>query len=142
MAELVHGVIDVAALMAGARRPECGAIALFLGTTRDRHRGREVVRLGYEAYEPMALAALERLERDARARYEIAECRVVHRLGDVPVAESSVAVVVAAPHRGPAFDACRWVMDELKRSAPIWKKETFADGDAEWVEGTRLGDAG
>ncbi len=139
MAELVHAPIDLAPLLEGARRPECGAIALFLGTTRDHHGGRAVVRLGYEAYEPMALAALEQLEREARSRFEIAECRVVHRLGDVPVAEPSVAVVVAAPHRGPAFDACRWVMDELKRIVPIWKKETFADGGAEWVEGTGLG---
>ena len=139
MAELVGGPIDVPRLVSEAFRPDCGAIALFLGTTRDHHRGRRVVRLAYEAYPPMALAALERIEREARARYEIAASRIVHRLGEVPLAEPSVAVVVAAAHRGPAFDACRWAMDELKRSVPIWKKEFFAEGGAEWVEGTPLG---
>ena len=138
MAELVHGPIDVGGLLARAARPDCGAIALFLGTTRDHHAGRRVVRLAYEAYQPMALTALERLENEARQRYQIASCSIIHRLGDVPLAEPSVAVVVAAAHRAPAFDACRWAMDELKRTVPIWKKEFFAEGDAEWVEGVTL----
>jgi len=138
MAELTRGTIDAAGLAREAARPECGAIALFLGTTRDHHHGRRVTRLAYEAYEPMALAALERLEQEALKRFEVATCRIVHRLGEVPPAESSVAVVVAAAHRGPAFDACRWVMDELKRTVPIWKKEFFEHGGEAWVEGTRL----
>ena len=138
MAELVSGPIDVARLLADAPRPECGAIALFLGTTRDHHDGRRVVRLGYEAYESMALAALERLESDACSRFEVATCRIVHRLGEVPVAEPSVAVVVVAAHRGPAFDACRWTMDELKRTVPIWKREFYDDGAEGWAEGKRL----
>jgi molybdopterin synthase catalytic subunit len=139
VAELVRHPIDVPRLLASAGRADCGAIALFLGTTRDHHQGRRVTRLAYEAYEPMALVALERLEREASARYEVASCGIVHRLGEVPLAEPSVAVVVAAAHRGPAFDACRWAMDELKRTVPIWKKEFFAEGGAEWVEGTPLG---
>ena len=98
-----------------------------------------MVRLAYEAYEPMALAALERLEREAVGRFGVAACRIVHRLGEVPVGEASVAVVVAAGHRAPAFDACRWAMDELKRTVPIWKKESYAEGGEGWVEGTRLG---
>ena len=138
MAELVRGPIAVEALLAAARRPECGAVSLFLGTTRDHHEGRRVTQLSYEAYEPMALAALERLEAEALKRFAIASCRIVHRLGEVPLAEPSVAVVVAAAHRAPAFDACRWAMDELKRTVPIWKKEFFAAGGAAWVEGTRL----
>ena len=138
MAELVRDPIDVPRLVTEAARPDCGAIALFLGTTRDHHQGRRVVRLDYEAYEPMALAALERLEREACSRHGIASCRIVHRLGEVPLAEPSVAVVVAAGPRAPAFDACRGAMDELKRSVPIWKKEFFAEGGAEWVEGTTL----
>ena len=97
-----------------------------------------MLRLAYEAYESMALAALERIEREARARYEVASCRITHRLGDVPLAEASVAVIVVATHRGPGFDACRWAMDELKRTVPIWKKEFFAEGGADWVEGTKL----
>jgi molybdopterin synthase catalytic subunit len=87
----------------------------------------------------MALPALERLEREACARFAIASCRIVHRLGEVPIAEASVAVVVAAAHRQPAFDACQWAMNELKRSVPIWKKEFFAAGGEEWVKGTPLG---
>lgn len=138
MAELTRGSIDAARLARDAARPDCGAIALFLGTTRDHHKGRRVTGLSYEAYEPMALAALERLEAEAPARFEVATCRIVHRLGEVPPAESSVAVVVAAAHRGPAFDACRWVMDELKRTVPIWKKEFFDQGGEAWVEGTKL----
>jgi molybdopterin synthase catalytic subunit len=139
VAELVHAPIDVPSLIAGAARPECGAVAVFLGTTRDHHDGRRVVRLAYEAYEPMARTALERLERQALERYAVARCAIVHRLGEVPVAEPSVAVVVAAPHRGAAFDACRWVMDELKRTVPIWKREHFDTGGADWVPGTPLG---
>lgn len=139
MAELVRASIDVARLITEASRPDCGAVSLFIGSSRDHHEGRKVTRLEYEAYEPMALAALEKLELDTRGRFEIASCRIVHRLGEVPLAEASVAVVVAAAHRQPAFDACQWAMNELKRSAPIWKKEFFAEGGGEWVKGTPLG---
>jgi molybdopterin synthase catalytic subunit len=138
VAELVHAPIDVAALIAAASSPDCGALAVFLGTTRDHHGGRRVVRLDYEAYEPMALAGLERLEAEAGEKFAIRTCTIVHRLGEVPLTEASVAVVVAAPHRAAGFDACRWAMDELKRSIPIWKREIYAEGDAGWVEGTKL----
>jgi molybdopterin synthase catalytic subunit len=139
VAQLVQHPIDVPALLAGAARPDCGAVALFLGTSRDHHQGRKVIRLAYESYQPMALAALERLEREACARHAIASCQIVHRLGEVPLTEASVAVAVVAPHRGPAFDACRWAMDELKRTVPIWKKEFYAEGGEAWAGGTRLG---
>ena len=138
MAQLVRTLIDVPAIIAGLARADCGALVTFLGTTRSSHEGRSVVRLEYQAYESMATQALERLEHEALARFPIAACAIVHRLGVVPVAEASVAVVVAAPHRAAAFDACRWAMDELKRSAPIWKKEFYTEGDAEWVKGTVL----
>ncbi len=139
MAELTHGPIDVAPLLAAAAQPACGAINLFLGTTRDHHDGRAVLKLAYEAHETMAREALSALERAACERFGLAHCRVVHRLGEVPVTEASVAVVVASGHRAEAFEASRWIMDELKRTVPIWKKEFFADGDARWVEGQRLG---
>ena len=139
MAELTHAPIELAALVAAGARADCGAIATFLGTTRDHHDGRHVTRLSYEAYEPMALAALTALEAAACARFEIAECRIVHRLGGVPPGEASVAVVVTAAHRGPAFDACRWAMDELKRAVPIWKQERYAEGGERWVAGIPLG---
>ena len=138
MALLVREPIDVPALIAAATRPDCGALAVFLGTSRDHHQRRRVERLAYEAYEPMAVAALAGLEQEAARRFEIAECRIVHRLGEVPIAEVSVAVVVTAAHRAPAFDACRWAMDELKASVPIWKKEHFVDGTEDWVPGARL----
>lgn len=138
MAELTRDPIPVERLIAGSARPDCGAIALFLGTTRDHHEGRRVMGLSYEAYEPMALAALDALERETVARFDVAACHIVHRLGKVPLAEPSVAVAVTAAHRGPAFDACRWAMDELKRTVPIWKKESYAEGGEGWVEGTPL----
>lgn len=139
MAELTRAAIDVAPLLAAAARADCGAVNLFLGTTRDHHDGRRVLRLEYEAYDRMALTALAALERDACERFALSHCVVVHRLGAVPVTEASVAVVVASPHRAAAFDAARWVMDELKRSVPIWKKEFFEGGEAHWVEGQPLG---
>lgn len=138
MAELTRGAIDFTPMMAAANRPECGAISLFLGTTRDTHEGRRVARLEYEAYEKMAIAALEALEREAVERFAIRSCAIVHRLGLVPLAEASVAVVVGAAHRGPAFEACRWAMDELKRRVPIWKKEFYSEGGEDWVKGTAL----
>jgi molybdopterin synthase catalytic subunit len=139
MAELVRSPIDFERMTRAAARPDCGAVVLFLGTSRDHHQGRQVTRLEYQAYETMAIAALGRIEREACVRFQIRSCRITHRLGEVPLAEASVAVAVAAAHRAAAFDASRWAMDELKRTVPIWKKEYFAAGGEEWVEGTTLG---
>jgi molybdopterin synthase catalytic subunit len=138
VAEIVRTRIDPGALAAVAARPDCGAIAQFQGTTRDHHGGRRVTRLEYEAYETMAQVVLDRLELESTKRFAIATCTIVVRLGEVPAGEASVVVTVAAGHRGPAFDACRWAIDELKLAAPIWKKEHFAEGGSEWVEGTPL----
>jgi molybdopterin synthase catalytic subunit len=138
VAELVRNVIAVQPLMNAVTRPDCGAIALFVGTTRDHHEGKKVETLSYEAYEPMALAALGAIEEEATRRFEIKICRIVHRLGEVPIIEASVMVAVAAAHREPAFEACRWAMNELKRTVPIWKKEHYAEGGESWVEGARL----
>ena len=138
MAELVHGPIDISPRMAEALRADCGAAVLFLGTTRDHHEGRRVERLIYEAYEPMALAALSALETEAARRFEIASCAIVHRLGEVPIREASVGVIVVSAHRAAAFDAARWTMDELKRAVPIWKKERYTEGGEAWVKGHDL----
>ncbi|MFN8589114.1 MAG: molybdenum cofactor biosynthesis protein MoaE [Candidatus Eisenbacteria bacterium] len=138
MARLTHDSLDAAAMAAELRLPDCGAVLTFEGTTRDHHDGRRVVRLAYEAYEPMALRELEALERESCERFAIRACAIAHRLGEVPPTEASVVVVVASHHRGAAFDACRWAMDELKKRVPIWKQERYADGGAEWVEGTKL----
>ena len=116
-----------------------GAPPSNASSVEKRPYGRRVTALSYEGYEAMAVAALGRIEREACVRFEIRSCRIVHRLGDVPLTEASVAVVVAAAHRAPAFDACRWAMDDLKRTVPIWKKEFFAGGGEEWVGGTKLG---
>jgi len=139
VAELVRDVIPVQPLMKAVTRPDCGAIALFVGTTRDHHEGKKVETLSYEAYDAMAVAALSAIEEEATRRFEIKVCRIVHRLGEVPIIEASVMVAVAAAHREPAFEACRWAMNELKRTVPIWKKEHYAEGGESWVEGTRLG---
>jgi molybdopterin synthase catalytic subunit len=138
VAELTHARIDVAPLLAAAARPECGAVNVFLGTTRDHHDGRCVLRLEYEAYDRMALAALAALEQAATTRFALSHCFVIHRLGEVPVTEASVAVVVSSAHRGAAFEASSWIMDALKRTVPIWKKEFFAEGDSHWVTGQKL----
>lgn len=124
--------------------PEAGGLALFVGTTRrwteeeGETRGpdrlpRETERLRYEAYEPMALAELVRLADEAAARWPVAKCCLWHRLGEVPLAEASVVVGVATPHRAEAFAACRWLIDTLKARVPVWKREVFADGTEAWV---------
>jgi molybdopterin synthase catalytic subunit len=110
-----------------------GALVTFLGIVRDRARdGRAVAGLRYEAYEPMACAEFEAIEAQARERFGDVRLRIAHAVGDLAVGEVAVAVAVAAAHRGEAFDACRFAIDELKRRAPIWKKERYADGSAEW----------
>jgi molybdopterin synthase catalytic subunit len=131
--------IDLGALIALVASPEAGAIATFLGTSRsvshDRNRvDRPVQTLWYEAYGPMALKKLREIADQAEWRFEVTAVAVVHRTGEVPVGEASVAIAVSAPHRAAAFDACRFVIDEIKTSVPIWKRERFEDGE-EWVEG-------
>lgn len=138
MLALTHHPIDVATLISTASQPAAGAVVAFVGVTRAVTRmagaaDRETERLAYEAYETMAEAKLAELETAARRRWELVECLVVHRLGDVPVTEASVAVVVSSPHRRAAFEAAEWLIDTLKRDVPIWKQEHFANGETEWV---------
>jgi molybdopterin synthase catalytic subunit len=113
--------------------PEAGAVVLFLGTTRAVTDGRETLRLDYEAYGEMAEAELRKLAEEARRRWPVVGCAIVHRLGTVPPAEPSVAVAVSTPHRQDAFEAGKWLIDTLKESVPIWKREHWADGSTEWV---------
>jgi molybdopterin synthase catalytic subunit len=129
---LVRAPIDLAALHATA--PADGALCLFVGVVRDHHDGRSVSRLEYEAYEEMALAELQKLEQEVRRRWRLGDVRIVHRLGPLAIGEASVAVAVASAHRAEAFEACRYAIDTLKRTVPIWKKEFYADGSA-WIEG-------
>ena len=129
---LVRSPIDLGALQATA--PADGALCLFVGVVRDHHDGQAVSRLEYEAYEEMALAELQRLEQEVRRRWRLGDVRIVHRLGPLAIGEASVAVSVASAHRAEAFEACRYAIDTLKRTVPIWKKEFYADGSA-WIEG-------
>jgi len=133
MIQLTHEPIDAAALVARATRPEAGAVVLFLGTTRELTDGRRTVALDYDAYAAMAERKLAELEAEARRRWPVVECAIVHRLGRVPIAESSVAIAVSTPHRADAFAAGEWLIDTLKRDVPIWKCEHWADGSTDWV---------
>ena len=132
MARLVHGPLDVASLVATSAAD--GALCLFVGVVRDHHQGRAVSHLEYEAYEEMALGELQRIEQELRARWPVGDVRLVHRLGRLAIGEASVAVAVASAHRAEAFAACRYAIDTLKKTVPIWKKEFYADGSA-WIEG-------
>jgi molybdopterin synthase catalytic subunit len=133
MIKLTRESIDTNALLAAAARPEAGAVVLFLGTTREMTAGRRTVTLDYEAYDEMAEKKLAELEAEARRRWPLVECQIVHRIGRVPLAEASVAIVVSTPHRADAFAAGQWLIDTLKRDVPIWKQEHWADGSSEWV---------
>jgi molybdopterin synthase catalytic subunit len=113
-------------------RPDCGGTALFVGTTRSPNQGRQVDELEYEAYAEAATPELERIGREAAARHGLGAVYLAHRVGVVPAAEPSVIVAASAPHRAEAFAGCRELIDELKRSAPIWKKERWAGG-GRWV---------
>lgn len=133
MVELTHDPIDTAELLARVTSPQAGAIVLFLGTTRELTNGRRTTRLVYECYPEMARAQLAELEAEALRRWTLTATALVHRLGAVELAETSVAVAVSAPHRGEAFAAGQWLIDELKRVVPIWKQEQWADGASEWI---------
>jgi len=126
--------IDTAALHAEIKAGSDGAICVFDGIVRDNTRGRRTLHLDYEAYEEMALTQMRDLAEQAIARFGVRDVVLVHRLGRLLVGETSVFIVVASAHRGAAFDACRWVIDTLKKTVPIWKKEQFADG-AVWADG-------
>jgi molybdopterin synthase catalytic subunit len=133
MIDLTRDRIDTAALLDLVTSPEAGAVVLFVGTTREFTRGRQTASLDYECYDEMARKTLAGLEQQARSRWPIVACAIVHRLGHVSLAEASVAIAVSAPHRSDAFDAGRWLIDTIKEEVPIWKKENWADGTTEWV---------
>ena len=131
MVRLTRERIDLAELQGAT--PADGAWCLFVGLVRDHNRGRTVVRLSYEAYEEMALPLMEEIAAEARRRWPVTDVRLVHRLGSLEVGEPSVAVAVSSPHREEAFAACRYAIDTLKATVPIWKKEFYADGE-EWQD--------
>ena len=122
--------IDAEKLVADAKHAEDGAVVAFDGIVRNHSRGCATLHLDYEAYEEMALSEMRRLAAEAREKFGVRQVVIVHRLGRLEIGETSVLIVVASAHRAQAFDACRWLIDTLKQTVPIWKKETFADG---WV---------
>ena len=133
MFAIVEEPIDVSILVTGAFRPDCGAIATFVGTTRiDESAGASVEYLEYEAYRPMADKKLEEIGAEIRGRWEVEHVSIVHRLGRVDPGEPSVAIVVASPRRGPAFEASRYAIERIKELVPIWKREVWSDGYV-WV---------
>jgi molybdopterin synthase catalytic subunit len=133
VAQLTHAPIDVAAVAERVRSPQAGAVVLFLGTVRELTGGRRTTALDYDAYPEMACAQMDRLEQQARARWPVIGLEIVHRLGRLELGEVSVAIAVSCPHRREAFEAGQWLIEELKRVVPIWKRENWDDGTVEWV---------
>lgn len=126
--------IDAEPLVASAKRAHDGAVVVFDGIVRNNSRGRATLHLDYEAYEAMAEKQMRELVAEARTRFGVRHVTMAHRLGRLEIGETSVLIVVASAHRAQAFDACRWLIDTLKKTVPIWKRETFADGVV-WAPG-------
>lgn len=137
---LQHAPLDAADAMKKAGAAESGAITLFAGITRAERNGdgRPLLALDYEAYGEMALRQMQQLVTEARRRWQISTVVLLHRTGRVDVGEPSVLVVVSTPHRAEAFQACRFLIDQLKAEVPIWKKEVWADGSTSWVPGKKF----
>jgi len=131
---LVHESIDANALIEHIRTAEDGAIVTFDGCVRNQSHGRRTLYLDYEAYESMALAKMGEIAAEVHTKFQIDRVAIAHRLGRLEIGETSVFIAVSAPHRAAAFEACRFAIDTLKRSVPIWKKEYFEDG-AVWADG-------
>ncbi|MFQ5571437.1 MAG: molybdenum cofactor biosynthesis protein MoaE [Rhodothermales bacterium] len=129
--------LQVEEAFAFLQTPEAGGVNIFVGTTRQWTKGRETVNLEYDCYEAMALKEMDRIAEDAGRRWPVVRVCILHRLGMVPLAEASVIIGVATPHRADAFEACRFLIDSLKQQVPIWKRELYVDGQTEWIEGTQ-----
>jgi molybdopterin synthase catalytic subunit len=133
-ASITREKIDTERILSALKRGQDGAALVFEGVVRNQTRGRKTLYLEYEAYEQMALQQMEALATEALASFQVRDVAIVHRLGRLQIGETSVLIAVASAHRAAAFDACRWLIDTLKRKVPIWKKEYFEDG-AVWADG-------
>ena len=131
---LVREPIDAQALLGAVARPANGALLLFLGVVREVNDGRAVTGIEYSAYEAMADRELAAIASEAAERFATPDIAIEHRLGALELEEASVGIAVAHPHRGAAYEASRWMIEELKRRVPIWKRERYADGTREWVD--------
>lgn len=134
MFEIVHDILDVRTLALQVASQSDGAIVTFAGIVRGTNQGKKVLFLEYEAYPEMAAKMMERIGKEIRDTWGLSSVRMQHRVGRLNVGETSVVIVVAAPHRDDAFAACQYGINRLKRIVPIWKKEVFEDGEV-WVEG-------
>jgi molybdopterin synthase catalytic subunit len=132
--EILETVLPAAEVIEAIKAGSDGAVCVFDGIVRNNTRGRETLYLDYEAYREMALEQMRALAGEAVTKFGVRDVALLHRLGRLQVGETSVLVVVASAHRGAAFEACRWLIDTLKKQVPIWKKETFVDG-AVWTDG-------
>jgi len=133
MIQLIHHPIDPTDVLTRVSSSQAGAVVLFLGTTREMTGGRRTESLDYECYPEMAERKLVELESEARRQWPLVECAIVHRLGHLELGEASIAIAVSSPHREAAFAAGKWLIDTIKQVVPIWKRENWADGTAEWV---------
>jgi len=133
-AKIVRQVINTQQVLGALKCGEDGATLVFEGVVRNQTRGRKTLYLEYEAYEEMALAQLEKLAAESLEKFKIRDVAIVHRLGRLEIGETSVLIAIASAHRAAAFEACRWLIDTLKQTVPIWKKEFFEDG-AVWADG-------
>ncbi|HEV7778772.1 MAG TPA: molybdenum cofactor biosynthesis protein MoaE [Luteibacter sp.] len=139
-ATLSHEPLSIDALLELDAHPECGGLAMFVGTVRDHHEGKTVTALAYTAHEPVAARVIREVEAATRERFGVPYCRVQHRLGALAIGDIAIVCVVRAPHRAEAFEACRYAVDAVKHGAPIWKEEFYADGGSAFVEGCCIRD--
>ncbi len=132
--EITDKALNIGEIARRVVPPECGATVTLDGYVRQFTKGRETEHLVYEGYEPMALKEMRKLIENALGKFDITNIGIVHRLGKLKIGETSVVISVSSPHRRAGFEACEWLIKELKRTVPIWKKEVYADGEV-WVEG-------
>lgn len=138
MQRITREPLDVTTLLADTENDTCGAFVVFGGTVRNHHEGRGVAGMRYSAYEPMAERVLEELEEETCRRFGVAECRIVHRIGELGIGEASVLVAVRSAHRGDAFSAGQYAIDTLKERLPVWKEDFYTDGSSGYQDGTPL----
>jgi molybdopterin synthase catalytic subunit len=140
-AALVEHPLNIASLTDEVSSPACGATSVFLGTVRNLNEGRAVTGIEYTSYSAMAVAELGRIVKEAAERFSTERIVVEHRIGALTLGEVSVAIAVAHERRAPAMDASRYIIEQIKKRVPIWKREHYADGTREWVDPTRLPEA-
>lgn len=133
MIEITASPIDVQKVIDAAQSPDCGGVSVFIGTVRNHSRGKEILRLEYEAYPEMASKMIGKIADEMKSRWDIRKVAVSHRTGVLDIGEIAVVIAVAAPHRKEAFAACQYCIDRLKEIVPIWKKEVATDGES-WIE--------